>query len=204
MDNDDLLYSTGDTYCCGYHNHFHGGNTKFHELTEFNLETRWGISKQQVWERERHYYQTSFYEEMKPIPGAYEGIDHLYKNDHNTHIITGRGKDVAHHTIRKLRQDFEPHHFRSINHTGPQFFNGEHEAKIVVCERLGIQLHFDDYLTTLIKCANKGIFGILFDKPWNQSTDLPKLIYRIENDNWQQAIDVFEEIKRKYTGQPIF
>ncbi len=118
---------------------------------------------------------------MEPLPGAYEILEYFSQTG-ESHLITGRGKDVEHHTKFKLEQHFAPDHFMGVHHSGPLNFNGLRQSKHEICQQLGVITLLDDLHTTLIKAAQHGINGILITQPWNKNiTDLPKIVRRAEN-----------------------
>lgn len=191
IDNDDVLFPTIPNLCCKFHNLLYGTKTQMEDFNTFDIVGLWGITEEDWWNREREFYKSHFYHTMKPIEGALELVEFLSKRGLN-HLITGRGKDVEHHTILKLEQHFKPHHFQGIHHSGPKIWNGARETKSEICKRLGITTMFDDFDSTLINCAENNINGILFTQPWNKDvTDLPKIIHRARNG--EEAIEIVEK-----------
>jgi uncharacterized HAD superfamily protein len=181
IDNDDVLYPSTPHFCCKFHNQKYGTKTKMEDFTSFDIVSLWGISELDWWIREREFYKTKMYADMEPLPGAHELLEYLSMTG-ESHLLTGRGKDVEHFTFYKLRKDFKPHHFKGMHHTGPEFFDGPRESKAEVCKRIGAHILIDDLHTTLIGAAQQNITGILMTQPWNKRiTDLPKNIYRARN-----------------------
>ncbi len=189
LDADDNLINTMEAFN-EFHNHKYGHSFAMEDYTGYNLAEIWDMNHYAVLDDEREFYESEFYKNVQPIPGAKQVILELSKR-RDLVIITGRGKDIPQYLPVTLNTLFGSEHFHSFHHLGPGYSPSPRIQKWETCVEHDIKILMDDYHETLIKAAEKGIHGILFPAPWNKHvTDLPKLVTRV--NNWEEALAVFE------------
>lgn len=115
-----------------------------------------------------------------PVDGAVDGL--LALDNHEIWIITGRPSSLRDVTVswlslRNIRYDciiFD----RVINKmmVGPDF-----------------NVFVEDFLEGARVIAESGVFTLLFNQPWNQSTTLPKNCYRVYD--WPAILKIIDKLQ---------
>ena len=167
----------------------------YHLAKELNL----------TWEEETILYyeftQTDEYRNIKPFPGAVEGIKRLRKIS-DLVVITSRPIYLEESTWESFFRDFPKDTFSDIklgnhyNFKDPNRYDSK--GKFEMCREVGAKLIIDD----LKKYANKlsqTIPVILYDQPWNQNFEKEN-VYRA--GNWRKGYakgwkDTVKIIKRE-------
>ena len=156
-----------------FHNQKYQTNTKLSDHTTFSIEKIWKCTEAESIDRIHEFYQSSFVNKIKPVPGSLDGIKFLS----NTHEITNRWID-----------QYFPNIFKTINHTNQSGkIGGKKIKKSEVAEKLKINLFIDDHLDFAYDCASLGIKILLMDMPWNQIKKLPKNIVRVSS--WKEIVN---------------
>ena len=64
-----------------------------------------GITKAQATDRVYEFHASPYFKQLKPIPGAYEGLLKL-SADFELHVVTSRQKDIQEETVRCIEEHF--------------------------------------------------------------------------------------------------
>ncbi len=189
-DADDVLLET--TLALNeFHNIKYGKSLTLNDYHTFNLTKIWGINEHDVRRDEREFYHTDLYQNVIPLEGAFDAMNHL-SEIYDILVMTGRGTDVAHHLPVTLDKLFAEHHFHSIHHLGEPFNSRLSIPKWKRCVEEGIPLIIDDYDKTILHAAENGIHGILMTTPWNKYIyDLPSIVTRVRN--WDEVLEVIHK-----------
>ncbi len=174
-----------------FHNHKYDKKLKPEDYTSFDLTKIWGMSVHQVYEDEREYYRSPFYEAVESASDGPKAVAHL-SNNYGLVIATGRGSDVEEYLPRTIEKFYSLDHFHSIHHLGFPYGYGLRRKKWQVCKDHNSKLLVDDFQGHLIEAALQGIHGIMITQPWNKGiTDLPKIVYRARN--LTEAVEIIEK-----------
>jgi len=122
--------------------------------------------------RIRKFYNTSFFSEIKPFPGAAEVLQKLKENNELI-VVTSRPITIKEKTFEQIYRHF-PNTFSEV------FFSSNHytkaknsgKTKAEICLEKNVSLMIEDSLVYSKQCVEKGIKAILLDSFWNQNGDL--------------------------------
>jgi len=169
-----------------YHNKNYGTSLVLSDYKVFELGVTWRCSREEVLSRAFNFYRSSWFDTVKPVKGAIEGIEYLSRNC-ELHIITSRPNIIKEKTDKWIFKYF-PKKFKTIHHTN-QFSKKGGKNKSEICQSLGIKMIIEDSLAFAHDCSSSDIKVLLMDMPWNQSKTLPKNITRVYG--WKDIIDLF-------------
>ncbi len=151
-----------------YHNDTYGTNNTFDELASRNLEKMWNCSRKGSLKRVHEFYETPYFHDVTPIPGAVEAINCLSKKYHLSNV-TSRTIKQEEKTIKQI-QTYYPEKFENI--LFDNYYNGDGtihiRKKAEVCQEYDIDVLIDDHAKNL-RDLPSNVKGILFDAPWNQN-----------------------------------
>ncbi len=168
-----------------FNNDVYKTNLKKHHQITYDLSPRLKISPDLVIKRIYEFYDSKYFDLIKPVKGSKKGIRELSKR-HRLSAITSRPHYIEQKTINWLETYF-PKQFSSIYHTNqvsPP--TAPKKKKSQVGKSLGIDLFIDDHLDFVFDVASLGIPILLFNQPWNQLQILPKGITRVYS--WEEII----------------
>ena len=190
IDLDDVVvdYTRG---FCDFYNRRYGTNFS---IEDFKSQRIWETIGGNLWSAVgfvREFYKTDFFDEIKLIEGAGEGIKKLSEN-HRLYIITARFKQFRKKTEKSLEKYFNNPDLK-LFFSG--FFNGARK-KLEICKKQGIKLIIEDNKDYALKCAENGIRVFLFDKPWNQGDS--NGIIRVYN--WNEILEKINKLNRTDSG----
>ncbi len=183
FDLDDVLLNFSDAI----REHF---NLKFNkniqrkDIVAFDLEHSYGITKQEARQLIDDFFFHEDHHRALPVEGAVEATKQL-SEIFDLYIITAKPESLRDHTELWIKKYFEDN-FKDIhfaNHYGAQFVK---RNKSDMCKELGIEVFIDDGLHNALDVAGSGIPVLLFDKPWNQSDELPELVTRVHS--WEEIL----------------
>lgn len=160
-------------------------NTHFtkRDHTTYYFASTFNISLEEVLKELHAFYDSKYFELVKPVRGAKKGVQFLSKK-HRLSAITSRPYYVEEKTIRWLDKYF-PKQFSTVHHTNQvSHANEPKKKKSEICQELGIELLIDDHLDFATDVASVGIPVLLFNQPWNQTDKLPKGVRRVQS--WKE------------------
>lgn len=117
------------------------------------------------------------------VEDAITSINNLSKNN-EIFIITARPEEIMFETEQFLRTFLPKVDFKLI-HSGD--VHGKNKSKADICNDLNIDIMIEDGLSFCLNCARKGVKAFLFDRPWNQSDELPQNVIRVKN--WKEIME---------------
>lgn len=173
-----------------YYNSRTGRNFLFEEVFSYHFEDFLGCTKEQAIQAVRDFYGTEAFDQLKPLPGALEGIKILSENN-NLVYITARHAKAKSKTPLWLNNKLPEIKSRVI-YTG-ELERGRKVTKAEVCLSERIELMLEDSRYHSLECAEAGISTILFDKPWNQGIRHVNIV-RVRG--WEEALDSIEFISQ--------
>ncbi|MBS3162556.1 hypothetical protein J4467_01410 [Candidatus Woesearchaeota archaeon] len=185
IDYDDVKDDYARALLIYFNQKFPNRRMKLNHLTSFNLQHILGFSTPEQYHSFMGQFERSrTRKKTKSIQGANNGILDLVGRGHNLVLITDSGVDQYERVQARLQKDC-PGCFREIHFT--HLYPGGSISKSQICLEGDIELMIDDNLDTLRDCANQGIKGILFSRPWNTSySQLPDLVQRA--NSWDEIL----------------
>ncbi|MCK5624570.1 HAD hydrolase-like protein [Candidatus Pacearchaeota archaeon] len=168
VDIDDTLLDFVGTYIV-FHNETFKTNLKKEDFKTYSFNHARGGTMKQAVSSVRQFYNTDFFKEMKPFPGAIEIIQELKENN-DLFIVTSRPYNMKNGTFDQLSKYF-------LNMFSEVFFSSNHytraknsgKTKAEICNDLEASLLIDDSLVYSKECVKNGVGAILLDAPWNQN-----------------------------------
>ena len=161
----------------------YGTSFQFNDVESYHLWDLWGGDRHASMKKFELFYNSEYFDGIEVMPGSIEALQELCT--HNNYIVTSRPSALKDKTESWVEKNF-PETFSEIIITNA-FSNEENFIKkSVVCDRLGANIVLEDSLDNALDCNNGQRLIILFDKPWNQSSNLPKNIIRVKD--WDEAL----------------
>jgi len=188
LDMDEVVVSLMDGLIEYYHERF---NTRLRKenFFSYNLWEVWGGTKEEAIRILNDFYDSPFFEEILPVEGSIEAIDHLV-NENDLHIITSRPSAIKEKTERCIERHFD-NKFKTITFTRPHILSEGNLSKADVCKDLDIDVFIEDYGKYALECASKGIKTILFGD-WSWNRDCPHHPNMQRAKNWKEALEYFK------------
>ncbi len=186
IDFDDVIVEFTDSLMDYYHKRYNKKVIK-DQILVWDWSLYWGISREEAIKRVDEFHENHPAKDLLPLENALESLNNLMKN-HKIVIITGRPIRFKHKVEEWLN-----HHLKNkleIICAG-EFHKGQAASKAEICKERKINLLLEDSGETALKCAEKNIKVILFDKPWNKKYN-HKNIFRV--NNWKEAIQHIDKI----------
>ncbi len=159
------------------------------DFKSYSLNETLGETEEEINQKMNDFYNSGYFENIQPIPGAIAAIEKLSKRE-ELFLITSRPDFLNEKTIESLNRFF-PGKFldiiHSINHYSKRKNSGK--SKVEICRDLGASRLIDDSLDYIMQCLETGeVRGLLFGNyPWNQLNGLPTNIIRVKN--WREALE---------------
>jgi len=168
-----------------FHNAIYGTNLTREDFKSHKFHEIWGGTGEEAAKKVDYFYQTKYFDEMQPIPGAVEAIDLLAQGT-NLEAITARPIAIREKTERQVRTHFG-NNFSEIFYSSNYFTKVQNDGtKLEICLRRGVSVMIEDVLEYAMQFANTNIKVLLFgNQPWNQNGYLPSNIIRVKN--WKEA-----------------
>ncbi|MBX4199022.1 hypothetical protein KW800_01975 [Candidatus Parcubacteria bacterium] len=169
-----------------YHNFVYGTSFKREDAVSHDLWIPWNCAKDEYAQRVFDFYESDHHHNASPLAGGPEAVKKLSLNN-DIVMITSRPDHVKEVTLRWL----EKHYPYLMDHT---YFtnlfegNGIRKKKSEVCAELGVDIFVDDYLGYANDIAESGREVLLFNAPWNQTTELHPKITRVKD--WAHILEV--------------
>ena len=167
-----------------FHNHNYNTTLTIDDFGPYYYQDVWGGSLKESNEKMTRFYNSSFFQDISPIPNAKEVLESL-KNNFDLHIVTARPLDQE----EASREWIDKHYhgiFKSMqfgNH-----FSVPSRSKSAMCRDINAFLLIDDSYIHAKQCmmhshTNVILFG---DYPWN-SFETNELIPRAKS--WDTVYD---------------
>lgn len=158
-------------------NHRYNLNLDFKDWTDYGF-TNSGLPLCKIQElvQVQSYYHGFLL--PKPIPDAIETLDKL-KDKHTFHVITNRKLNARQDAVEWL--DKKGVSYDSISFT---------KNKARICYLLGLDLMIDDELSNVERVAITGVECLLYNRPYNQTKDLNRLITRV--NSWKEIYNILK------------
>jgi len=167
-----------------FHNASFASSLKKEDFVSYKFWEVWGGTVDEAIDKIYEFNKTDFFKKIKPVPGSQETLGFL-KQNHELFVITSRQEDFANETKVWLDEYF-PGVFQSLHFTNKYSKSGESRSKLSVCDELGIDILIEDSLDYALECFSEKRKVFLLDYSWNQSTNLPEKILRV--DSWSDIL----------------
>ncbi|MCD6398532.1 MAG: hypothetical protein J7L08_01290 [Candidatus Aenigmarchaeota archaeon] len=168
-----------------FHNERYGTNLKKEDFYSYRFEYIWGGTREEAIRKVLEFYKSKYYNTIKPVEGALEGIKKLREKNELV-VITYRPTEFKEITEEWLKRYFHGC-FSKIYFTNFYSVNGTIKKKYETCLEIGVDLMIDDLLKCSLDCASRNISVLLFNQPWNQCKELPALVKRVYS--WKEIIE---------------
>lgn len=164
----------------------------FNDIKSYSIEDHLKIPKEKLIVFSEEVNSSEFIESQDFIDGAVKSIEDL-SEQFEIFFVTSRPAYLRERTFKFLKKNFPDIIFKLI--FSRDYF-GEDVSKSNICDKEKISIFLEDRFDYAFECAEKEIKVILFDKPWNNSGENHKNIFRVKN--WKEAIEKIGEIKNEH------
>jgi len=167
-----------------YYNNINKTSFKQEEIYDYNIFKVWKQPKEKIMKSIYDFYKTPYFENIKPISGAVEGVE-ILSQKHELKIITSRQNDIKQKTIKWIEKYF-PNKFSQTYFTNHFSFNGSSSKKSEICLSENVDIMIEDSPEHAIDCASVSTKVMLLNRPWNKSNKFSKNILRVQS--WKEII----------------
>jgi len=134
---------------------------------------------------------SNYFNEIKPLKEAPSAILDL-SSSHKLAIVTGRNEGQKEKTLLWIK--------KYVPQIKEIFFirksvRDNSKSKAEICKEIQADILIEDNLKYAQQVAQAGIKVLLFDYPWNQSSNLNPLIIRV--CGWKEALNFINSLKIK-------
>lgn len=182
IDIDDTLLDFIGAYVLFYNTRYKT-NFKREDFKSYMFNETLGGTLEESVNSVKKFCNSSFVDEMKPLPDSQKVIQMLNKQS-ELFLVTSRTLDLKEITLNQISKYF-PNLFSDILFSSNHYTKSKNtgKPKSEICLEKGISLLIDDSLIYTNECLEKNIGAILFDSPWNQNGHL-KGIIRVKS--WEE------------------
>jgi len=173
-----------------FHNNTFGTNLKRNDFNTCIYQKVWGGSREETIAKIMNFIASPYFQDIRPLVGAVEGVEHLKSLGHNLFLVTGRDNNTNILT-RKLLDQYFSGYFCGVYHTNAYTHSDGWLKKSEVCARLKAPLIIDDDPIHIHDCTDRGIKVLVYDNPWNR-IELPVGATRVLN--WKEIIVCVNEL----------
>ena len=191
IDVDEILANLVDSVIT-FHNETYNTSLTRDTFRSYQFHENWGGTQLEAIEKMHEFFQTPYFPNVQPMPGAVEAIKKL-KEDHQLYVVTSRQAVITKETHEWVEKHF-PKMFESIYLTNSWGLTGPKRTKKDVCQEIGAQIFIDDSLDYALECAELEIPVLMLDYPWNQA-ELPRCITRVFS--WEEIVEEVSELGAK-------
>jgi uncharacterized HAD superfamily protein len=188
IDIDDVLADLSHPLVA-FHNETYGTRFRREDHMDYNLESVWGGTARESYDKVMRFFASPYFAEVRPVPGAVDGVRVLRDLGHDLVVITSRPEGIMKKTAGWI-EAFFPRAFNDIL-CATHYYNRDYNKKSGLCTRLGVELILDDCLEIALECAQEGIRVLLYNAPWNQVSSLPEGITRVFS--WDEIVAAVRE-----------
>ena len=154
-----------------YYNKIHHTSFKRDKFTTHNYWETWGGTKEKAMKLIDEYYQTDYFKNTKPLPGAFEALLKIKEFGYKLCVITGRSIGYEKQTKAWIDK-YYPNIFSDIFFVNTFGKTDEiSRNKSEICNSLGIKIFIEDDPYYIEDCANAGIKVLYLDYPWNKEVN---------------------------------
>ncbi|MGM5481768.1 MAG: 5' nucleotidase, NT5C type [Nanobdellota archaeon] len=158
------------------------------DCSSYYFRELFNISEEDEIKQIYEFYETQYFQDIKPLPDSQESLKKLKEQGHKLFIITARQNRVAKETRQWLDRYF-PDMFEDVFITNEAGFKEEHhEKKVDVCKRINANVIVEDSLPNAIDVLKADMKAVLMDKPWNQTDSDPEGLHRVSS--WSEALSI--------------
>ena len=173
-----------------FHNDTFGTKLKRDDFNTYFYEEVWGGSREDAIAKVMAFAASPYFQNMRPLIGAVEGVKRLKNLGHNPFLVTGRDNSMKDLTRKLLNQYFSGY-FCGIYHTNAYSGGDGWLKKSEVCALLQAPLIIDDDPIHIHDCTDQGIKVLVYDNPWNR-IELPIGATRVLN--WDEIITYVNQL----------
>ena len=138
----------------------------YQDLSSWDLGKALNIDEETMTHTWEQLFDSDLLRYAPPIKGAVEGISAISK--HEIWLVTSRPMSIESLTLSWLHDSKVSYDHIVFNRRGDKLSVGPK-----------FNVFVEDFLDETITIADAGIFTILFDQPWNQTSVLPKNCKRV-------------------------
>lgn len=169
-----------------FHNEIYKTAITYNDHTTYRLDKLWKCSEKEVIKRIYEFYNSSYFDKIKPVIGARKGTCALSKV-HTLILISSRPTTIEHKSHEWLDIYFKDK-FSKIVHTNQVSHKHERrKKKSEICMKEGIHTMIEDHVDFAFDCANAGIQVLLLSTPWNRKEKVMHPNIKRVN-NWTEII----------------
>jgi 5'(3')-deoxyribonucleotidase len=168
-----------------YYNNKHDTNFKLSDFDNYDWWNVWRISKEKAVEEFYSFMESPQSKEIKPVEGAIDAIKKL-RGHHDLVIITSRQEEFKDNTLEWVKM-YIPGLEDNIYFTNTLSKIYTPTKKSDIALELGVDILIDDQPKYIHDCVEKGIKGLLYDAPWNQTVLPNKNIIRVYS--WDDVLN---------------
>ena len=187
IDLDDVLALSLENFI-EFYNEKSNKKISFKDFTGFSLNESIGMPLEEERKLLEDYDSSKYYDKIKPMPGAKEGIKELSKTQQIV-ILTSRPKKRENQTREWLKKYLE--YFGEILFIRHDY-SGKSRTKGEVCKEVNAELLIEDNLDYARSCVSEGIPVLLFNYPYNQEKGSNPKITRI--NSWKEILENFKAV----------
>jgi 5'(3')-deoxyribonucleotidase len=171
-----------------YHNEVYG--TNYPVMGEhYHIDEYTGESNESLIRKLRHFLETDSYKQLRPFEDAAGAMERL-SHDYDLVVLTSR-QDIFVESTERWLQKYFPKVFKAVHFSHYVVGTGVSKPKAEFCQEIGAAYLVDDSLSTILKCPEHDIKGLLFGNyPWNAADSLPDGCVRVSD--WQAVTEFFD------------
>lgn len=168
-------------------------NKKYEDFVTYNFWELFNISREEAIKIADEFYDSPFFDKARVVDGSKESLEYLTKKGFEIYFLTSRPIRWKKKTTNFLKKNY-PFKKKNLIFSG-DFHKKNGETKAQICKKLGISLIVEDNLFYALDCASKGIYVLLFDRPWNKQKIKNNKIKRCFN--WKEIVLEIEKFCEK-------
>ncbi|MCK5085105.1 hypothetical protein KAK05_00155 [Candidatus Parcubacteria bacterium] len=161
---------------------------KMDEMYSYDLSEVWKETPEKIKRSIYDFYDSQYFENIRPISGSIEGVD-ILSQKYELQIITSRQNDIKEKTENWIEKYF-PNKFSQITLTNHFAINGASTKKSKICLNENIDIMIEDAIKHALDCTSCCIKVLLLDYPWNRSIESSKKITRVRS--WNEIVKNIE------------
>jgi uncharacterized HAD superfamily protein len=182
LDLDDVVYPYFPNIIA-FHNEKYGTNLTYKDCTSYELNKVWGGTEEEAIRKVKEFQETELFKKMLPHEECIRIIKDLSKR-RKLISVTARPETMRQETLESLEKHL-PACINQVYFTNEWAETGIKRRKAEICLEVGAKLIIEDSYKNASECADMGIHAILISRPWNQSTETHRNLYRV--NNWQEV-----------------
>jgi len=186
-----------------WHNREYGTHLAVDDIFSFKLWLVWGCSREEHIRRIHEFYESEDFRNMKPTPGAAEGVAAI-AGENDLFVLTSRiGVAIAH--TKPFIDRYYPGRFDKIAFANNYSMGGNGRSKDEICSIENADLLIDDCIHYALDNLKIDVPVILLDRPWNRERTmkeegLEKLPSGIVRAGWNEIPELTDILKHDKKG----